>query len=121
MKRSALIVVSILVLVLSLGCDLGLNNNQEETGTLSIGLASPRSVDSDLDREIASYDITLTHTVSGTVVAPDPFLKGDPIYFPDLIIGEWTVSVDALNADGTIVADGSAKTNIVPKSESTSV
>ncbi len=118
MKRSVLIVVSILVLVLSIGCDLGLNNNQEETGALSIGLASPRSVDSDLDREIASYDITLTHTVSGTVVAPDPFQKGDPIYFPDLIIGEWSIDVNALNASGTIVADGSAKTNIVPKSES---
>ncbi len=118
MKRSAMIVVSILVLVLSLGCDLGLNNNQEETGALSIGLASPRSVDSDLDREIASYEVSLKHTISGTIITPEPFLKGDPIYFPDLIIGEWTIDVNALNASGTIVADGSAKTNIAPKSES---
>ncbi len=118
-KKIALVLTLIVFTLFTFlaGCDLGLGNDQE-TGALSIGLASPRSFDSGLDTEITHYAITLTHTASGTVIAPDPFQKGDPIYFPDLIIGEWTIAVDALNAAGTIVANGSAVTTVAPKSVS---
>ncbi len=98
------------LLLISFGCNLGLNE-EEATGSLSVGFSTPRSVDSDLDTSVASYDITLTHTVTETIKNLS-VEKGDAIMFTDLLTGQWLVAVDALNSAGICIADGSAYVDV---------
>ena len=105
MKRFISIIV-LFVIIIS-GCELASSPKaDEQTGSIYINLGyediENRTIVPDVVMEIASYDITLNGPNSALIQVPG---VTDAFYFQSgLAIGAWTVTVDAKNADGVIIA-----------------
>ncbi len=77
---------------------------------ISMGQAQPMTILPDFVA-IASYDITLTRGgYEPRIFAGE---TGDSKTVTNLAIGQWTVSVDAKDADGVVVANGQAPVTVV--------
>ncbi len=107
MKRLLLLAITGLVLVLGIGCDAP---PTMQTGSVEIMLQQARFVQSDLDKEIYSYEVSMTHDLSGETLGPETVYAASyaPVKFEGIETGEWTVSVDAKNEAGILVASGSS-------------
>ncbi len=99
---SVIAIVSILLLIT--GCSIGY---EDAKGTMIISMEdNSRGIGSDISSETSSYDITATHSKSGTVITSTIIDKTTEV-FNDMEIGSWTISVDAKNKDGIVIGSGS--------------
>ncbi len=108
MKKGLLYFASmflILTLILTgFGCNLGMGESSS-TGSLTVSMDTTRSVSSSLNSTITTYEITLSHD-DKDITRNLSVAKGDAILFTDLLIGDWTISVNALNSDNVMIASG---------------
>ena len=114
MKKSgiAAVLVFLLIGLLFVGCDMSDGPNKTGSLQLSIGNGIPRSttLTPDFDMSPASYAITgvgpnqASFSSSGSNSAPTKWTS--------LVVGEWTVTVDAYNAEGQQVGSGTETVTI---------
>ncbi len=83
-------------------------SSSSQTGSVDITVNSSRSFSSDLDIEIATYEVSMKHQVTEetTDTITMSVSEYSPVSFTELMIGTWDIHVDAKNAGGTIIATG---------------
>ncbi len=114
LKRLLLLLLSGLLLLT--GCGGGKNSsNSTKTGTLSVKISDAafkaRIIQPSLDMKIASYRISGNGPNEATFPAMN--ITEDTATISSLVPGDWTITVDAKNAAGDIIASGYAETTII--------
>ncbi|MCL6592258.1 MAG: hypothetical protein K6U80_20225 [Firmicutes bacterium] len=108
LTSSGLLVLLIGMVVIS-GCGGSGNKVEVQKGTLVLNISESevqaKSIQPGLDMTIATYDISGTGP-NGTSFQKDNIAAGAPVTINALAVGVWTISVNAKNSGGTIIASG---------------
>jgi len=113
MKMKHLIkIISISVLLLALfGCPLPIQET-ETLSTLTLNFSvdgGARTLLPEIDMDVADYDVTGTGPDGASF---EIGTSAGSVEVPGLAFGEWTVVVQANNADGTVIARGEGTTTV---------
>ncbi len=109
MRKALFSSVFIMLLILLSSCSLQVESMY---GDITVVFDSQtRSIDSNISMETDSYKITFSGP-NGESVSSTANKNASSISRKGLIAGEWTITVDALNADSVVIGSGSTKVEI---------
>jgi hypothetical protein len=104
-----------------IGCDMGLLD--EPTGSLTIQLnenVNARTLEPDVDMEVATYKISGTHVRSGETFGPIEIagsITSETV--ENIVVGNWEITVQAYNDDATPVLIGEGSTTVTVNADET--